>query len=51
MLKSPLKNRALEVLLIDCIGVGKITRTQVRLVLEALPRLKSWYVKPEYLKK
>ena len=45
MLKSPLKNRALEVLLHDAIGAGKISRTQIRLVLEALPRLKAWYVK------
>lgn len=45
MLKSPLKNRALEVLLHDAIGQAKISRTQIRMVLEALPRLKAWYVK------
>ena len=45
MLKTPLTNRAIEVLLHDGIGAGKITRTQIRLVLEALPRLKGWYVK------
>ena len=45
MLKSPLKNRALEVLLHDAIGANNINRRQIRLVLEALPRLKGWYVK------
>lgn len=47
ILNSPLKQRAIEVLLQDCIGQTKIGRTQIRLVLEALPRLKAWYIKPQ----
>ncbi len=45
MKKSPLKPRALKILLHDMIGSQKITKRQIELVLEALPRLKSWYVK------
>lgn len=43
--KSPLSQRALIVLLHDGIGQGNITKGQIKLVLEALPRLKGWYVK------
>lgn len=42
---SPLSRRALIVLLQDGIGVSKITKSQIALVLEALPRLKAWYIK------
>lgn len=42
--RSPLTQRALIVLLHDGIG-AKITKTQIKLVLEALPRLKTWYIK------
>ncbi len=45
VLKSPLSQRALIVLLHDGIGTGKVTKMQIRLVLEALPRLKAWYIK------
>lgn len=42
---SPITERALIVLLHDGIGAAKITKAQIKLVLEALPRLKAWYVK------
>ena len=42
---SSLSQRALIVLLHDAIGTSKITRSQIKLVLEALPRLKGWYIK------
>lgn len=45
VLNSPLSSRALEVLLQDGIGQGKISKKQIRLVLDALPRLKGWYLK------
>jgi len=45
MKKSTLKPDTLYLLLRDMIGNTKITKKQVRLVMEALPRLKSWYVK------
>ena len=45
VLNSPLKERGLIVLLHDGIGPAKITKAQIKLVLEALPRLKGWYVK------
>lgn len=45
VLNSPLTQRALIVLLQDGIGQGKITKSQIKLVLDALPRLKAWYVK------
>jgi len=45
VLSSPLKQRAIEVLLQDVIGQGKISKKQIRLVLENLPRLKGWYIK------
>ena len=40
-----LTTRAIVVLLHDFIGVGHISKQQIKLVLEALPRLKAWYVK------
>lgn len=43
--KSGLTQRALIVLLQDGIGMAKINKEQIRLVLEALPRLKGWYLK------
>ena len=45
VLNSPLRERGLIVLLHDGIGATKITKAQIKLVLEALPRLKGWYVK------
>ena len=48
MKDSPLTQRGLIVLLHDGIGTSKITKTQIKLVLEALPRLKGWYVREEY---
>jgi hypothetical protein len=45
VLNSPLKERGLIVLLHDGIGTAKITKAQIKLVLEALPRLKAWYIK------
>ena len=44
-LKSSLKERTLIVLLHDGIGAAHITKAQIKLVLEALPRLKAWYLK------
>ena len=46
VLNSPLTQRALIVLLHDGIGQAKITKSQIKLVIEALPRLKAWYIKP-----
>jgi hypothetical protein len=45
LLNSGLTMRALEVLLQDKIGSAKISKQQIRLVLENLPRLKGWYCK------
>ena len=45
ILKTPLTQRGLVVLLHDGIGIGKISKLQIRLVLDALPRLKGWYIK------
>ncbi len=45
VLNSQLTQRALIVLIHDAIGQAKITKSQIRLVLEALPRLKAWYIK------
>lgn len=42
---SPLNQRGLIVLLHDGIGSANITKRQIKLVLEALPRLKGWYIK------
>lgn len=44
-LSSPLNERALIVLLHDAIGAVHISKAQIRLVLQALPRLKAWYIK------
>jgi len=43
--KTPLKQRTIIVLLQDGIGVSNISKGQIKLVLEALPRLKAWYIK------
>ena len=43
--KSQLNERALVVLLHDAIGIANIRKSQIRLVLAALPRLKAWYIK------
>jgi hypothetical protein len=45
VLNSPLTQRALVVLLHDGIGTTKISKSQIKLVIEALPRLKAWYIK------
>jgi hypothetical protein len=45
LLKSGLTMKALVVLLQAGIGPDKISRGQIELVLESLPRLKAWYVK------
>ena len=45
LLNAGLTRRAIVVLLQDGIGSTKITKNQIRLVLENLPRLKAWYVK------
>lgn len=45
MLNAGLTLRAITVLLHDGIGTAKITKSQIKLVLENLPRLKAWYVK------
>lgn len=45
VLNSQLSRRALVILLHDCIGQSKINKKQIELVLEALPRLKAWYIK------
>jgi len=44
-LSSKLTERALIVLLQDGIGAANITKSQIKLVLEAMPRLKAWYLK------
>lgn len=43
--KGALTQRAIIVLLQDGIGQAKISKQQIRLVLDNLPRLKAWYVK------
>jgi hypothetical protein len=43
--RSTLNRRALVVLLHDGIGAGKITKAQINLVLDNLPRLKAWYIR------
>jgi len=45
LLGSGLNQRALIVLLLDMIGAGKITKSQIKLVLDNLPRLRAWYIK------
>ncbi len=45
ILATPLRERGLIVLLQDGIGATKISKLQIKLVLEALPRLKAWYIK------
>lgn len=45
VIDSPLSQRALIVLLQDAIGAQNISRSQIKLVIEALPRLKAWYIK------
>ena len=45
VLASPLKERTLILLLHDCVGTSKISKSQIKLVLEALPRLRGWYLK------
>lgn len=42
---SGLRQRAIVILLQDGIGATKITKKQIELVFENLPRLKAWYCK------
>jgi hypothetical protein len=43
LVEGGLSMRALIVLLQDCIGESRISKSQIKLVLENLPRLKGWY--------
>lgn len=45
MLNSDLSKRAIVILLQDGIGATKITKKQIELVLDNLPRLRAWYLK------
>lgn len=45
VLNSPLNEDALVLLLQNIIGITKINKSQIKLVLKALPRLKAWYIK------
>lgn len=45
ILDGGLTERALVVLMQDMIGPSNISKGQIKLVLENLPRLRSWYVK------
>ena len=45
VLNGSLGQRALIVLLHDGIGGSKISKGQIKLVLDNMPRLKAWYVK------
>lgn len=45
LLKGGLTERAYLVLLQDMIGQSNISKTQIKLVLKNLPRLKAWYVR------
>ncbi len=45
ILDSGLNQKAIVVLLQHGIGTGNITQQQIILVLDNLPRLKSWYIK------
>lgn len=45
LLKTPLNSKAIVALLHNGIGVSKITKGQIELVIDALPRLKGWYIK------
>ena len=45
LLNAGLNQRGLIVLLQDIIGASYITKAQIGLVLNSLPKLKAWYVK------
>lgn len=45
IMAGPLTEGALVALIRAGIGESKISRSQIKLVLEALPRLKGWYIK------
>lgn len=45
LLKGGITRRAIAILLQDGIGATKITKSQIHLVLDNLPRLKAWYCK------
>lgn len=44
-LGSQLNEKALVTLLHQMIGTGNITKSEIKTVLWALPRLKGWYIK------
>lgn len=43
--KGRLTRRAIVVLLQDMVGSSKLSKIQINLVLDNLPRLKAWYIK------
>ena len=45
LLNGPLKKDTIVLLLHSMIGANNINKTQIKLVLENLPRLKAWYLK------
>lgn len=45
IMNGSLGQRALIVLLHDGIGGSKISKGQIKLVLDNMPRLKAWYIK------
>lgn len=44
----PLTQDAIIVLLQNRVGAHNISKSQIRLVLDNLPRLKSWYIKSPF---
>ncbi len=42
---SPLKRRAIVLLLQDAIGVGRIGKSEIELILDHAPKLKNYYLK------
>ena len=45
VLSTPLNQKAIVTLVRAGIGESKITKGQVEMVLDALPRLKGWYIR------
>jgi hypothetical protein len=45
LLSTPLTQKAIVTLVRAGIGESKITKGQVEMVLDALPRLKGWYIR------
>lgn len=44
-LNSELNEKALILLLHGIIGTANISKSQIKLVLDSLPRLKAWYIR------